>query len=152
MWAADYLAELHHRRQVTPRELPEWHYDERLAGVPRGAIRDGCDWPGSYHLYTESRDLRVARNVGLAALPPGPERSRGYAGCHSFAIAAGSRHREERRRSCGILTSFDAQLGEARRGAIPCRESALARSATKRPPWDRPRRAGGSCCPRPSTR
>src|SRR5262249_59878981 len=28
VWAADRLAELHHRRRVTPRELPSWHYDE----------------------------------------------------------------------------------------------------------------------------
>ena len=125
-WAADYLAELHHRRQVTPRELPAWHYDEISLAFREGRSAMVCDWPGSYHLYINPRTCAVAGRLGLAALPAGPAAIRaGYAGCHSFAIAAGSRHREEAAALLRYLTSFDAQLGEARRGAIPCRESAL---------------------------
>jgi multiple sugar transport system substrate-binding protein len=126
VWAANYLAELHHRRRVTPRELPEWHYDEISAAFREGRAAMVCDWPGSYHLYTNPETCAVWKRVGLAALPAGPAAIHaGYAGCHSFAIAAASRHRSEAAALLRHLTSFDAQVGEARRGAIPCRQSAL---------------------------
>lgn len=126
VWAADYLAELHHRRRVTPRELPDWHYDEISAAFREGRSAMVCDWPGSYHLYVNPETCAVHDRVGLAALPAGPAAIHaGYAGCHSFAIAATSRHRNEAGALLRHLTSFDAQVGEARRGAIPCRESAL---------------------------
>ena len=134
VWAADYLAELHHRRQVTPRELTAWHYDEISLAFREGRSAMVCDWPGSYHLYTSPRTCAVADRLGLAALPAGRAAIRaGYAGCHSFAIAAGSRHRDEAAALLRHLTSFDAQLGEARRGAIPCRESALRQVRAEAP-------------------
>src|SRR5213078_4061772 len=48
VWAADRLAELHHRRGLTPRELPAWHYDEVSASFRRGEAAMVCDWPGSH--------------------------------------------------------------------------------------------------------
>src|SRR5438034_787273 len=42
VWAADRIAELHHRRRVTPRELPSWHYDEISASFRRGGRRRVC--------------------------------------------------------------------------------------------------------------
>lgn len=126
VWAADYLADLHHRRQVTPRELPAWHYDEISLAFREGRTAMVCDWPGSYHLYTNPTTCAVAEHLGLAALPAGPAAIRaGYAGCHSFAIPAGARDRDHAAALLRHLTSFEAQLGEARTGAIPCRESAL---------------------------
>ncbi len=134
VWAADYLASLHHRRQVTPRGLPGWHYDEISVSFREGRSAMVCDWPGSYHLYTDYRSCAVAGRLGLAALPAGPAGIRAaYAGCHSFAIAAGSRHREDAAALLRHLTSFDAQLAEARRGAIPCRESALRKVRDETP-------------------
>jgi multiple sugar transport system substrate-binding protein len=66
--------------------------------------------------------------VGLAPLPAGPAGVRAaYAGCHSFAVAATASHREGAVALLRWLTSFEAQLGEARLGAIPCRASALRR-------------------------
>ena len=134
VWAADYLAELHHRRRVTPPELPSWHYDEISAVFREGRAAMVCDWPGSYHLYINPETCAVWDRVGLAALPTGPTGLRaGYAGCHSFAIAADSRKRHEAAALIRHLTSFDAQLGEARRGAIPCRDSALRRVIEEAP-------------------
>jgi multiple sugar transport system substrate-binding protein len=87
-----------------------------------------CDWPGSYHLYKDPASCRVWDRVALAPLPAGPTGIRaGYAGCHSFAIAATARNRPGAIALLRFLLSFEAQLGEARRGAIPCRASALAR-------------------------
>jgi multiple sugar transport system substrate-binding protein len=134
LWAADYLAGLHHRRRVTPSELPSWHYDEISAAFREGRAAMVCDWPGSYHLYVNPQTCVVWDRVGLAALPSGPAGLRaGYAGCHSFAIAADSRRREEAAAFIRHLTSFEAQLGEARRGAIPCRDSALRQVIAEAP-------------------
>jgi multiple sugar transport system substrate-binding protein len=126
-WAAMMLADLHHVRKVTPRNLPQWHYDEISAAFRAGQAAMVCDWPGSYHLYQDRSTCRVARAVALAPLPVGPAGiSAAYAGCHSFAIAADARNREGALALLKHFTSFDAQLAEARRGAIPCRASALA--------------------------
>ncbi|HXW07899.1 MAG TPA: extracellular solute-binding protein [Vicinamibacterales bacterium] len=128
VWAASTIAELHHVRAVTPRELPRWHYDEISAAFRAGEAAMVCDWPGSYHLYRSAATCRVPDHVGLAPLPAGPAGVRAaYAGCHSFAIPASAPNRSGAGRLLTFLTSFDAQLGEARRGAIPCRASALAR-------------------------
>jgi multiple sugar transport system substrate-binding protein len=127
-WAAAMIAELHHARRVTPRELPSWHYDEISASFREGHAAFVCDWPGSYHLYTNPATCVASSQVGLALLPRGPVGSRAaYAGCHSFALVRGSRNRCGGAQLLRFLTSFESQLGEARRGAIPCRASALQR-------------------------
>lgn len=127
-WAAAFLAELYQTRQVTPRELPAWHYDEISAAFREGRAVMVADWPGSFHLYGNPETCRVSEHVGLALLPAGPAGVRAaYAGCHSFAIPRTARNPEGGVALLRFLTSFDAQLGEARRGAIPCRASALQR-------------------------
>jgi multiple sugar transport system substrate-binding protein len=127
-WAAAMIAELHHARRVTPRNLSAWHYDEISASFRAGQAALVSDWPGSYHLYTNPATCTVSAHVGLALLPRGPAGARAaYAGCHSFAVPRSARNRQGALALLQFLTSFDAQLGEARRGAIPCRVSALAR-------------------------
>jgi multiple sugar transport system substrate-binding protein len=128
VWAASFIADLYQVRRVTPRALPDWHYDEISAVFRDGHAAMVCDWPGSYHLYRDPATCRVADRVGLALLPAGPSGvSAAYGGCHSFAIPRTSRNPRAGAELLRHLTSFDAQLGEARRGAIPCRSSALAR-------------------------
>ena len=128
VWAAAFLRDLHHVRQVTPRALPEWHYDEISAEFRAGRAAMVCDWPGSYHLYTSPETSVVADRFDLALLPAGPTGTRAaYSGCHSFAIPRTSRNPEGGAALLAYLTSFEAQLGEARLGAIPCRTSALER-------------------------
>jgi multiple sugar transport system substrate-binding protein len=128
VWAAAFLADLHHVRAVTPRSLPEWHYDEISAEFRAGRAAMVCDWPGSYHLYRAPATCQVWDRIGLAPLPAGPAGSRSaYAGCHSFAIPRSARNPEGGGALLRYLTSVEAQLGEARSGAIPCRKSALRR-------------------------
>ena len=125
-WAAAFIADLHHVRRVTPRELPSWHYDEISAAFRAGGAAMVCDWPGSFHLYKDPATCRVSAHVGLAPLPAGPAGVRAaYAGCHSFAVAANARNPEGAASLLRFLTSSESQLSEARRGAIPCRRSAL---------------------------
>lgn len=125
-WAAGTIADLHHVRKVTPPQLSAWHYDEISAAFRAGEAAMVCDWPGSYHLYKDSATCTVWDRVGLALLPAGPAGIRAaYAGCHSFAIVRNAQNPEGAARLLACLTSFDAQLGEARHGSIPCRASAL---------------------------
>lgn len=125
-WAAALIADLHGERRVTPRELPAWHYDEISAAFRSGRAAMVCDWPGSYHLYRTAVTCEVWDRTELAPLPAGPAGVRSaYGGCHSFAIARGARDREAAGALVAFLTSRNAQLAEARRGAIPCRVSAL---------------------------
>jgi multiple sugar transport system substrate-binding protein len=126
-WALEQIVELHLKRRVTPRGLASWHYDEISAAFRDGDAAMVTDWPGSYHLYRDPSSCRVADRIGLALLPLGPANVRAaYAGCHSFAIPRAAGNREGAVALLHHLTSFEAQLTEARRGAIPCRASALA--------------------------
>ena len=126
-WAVEQIVDLHHTRRVTPRDLANWHYDDISASFRAGDAAMVSDWPGSYHLYRDPARCAVADRVGLALLPAGPAgRRAAYAGCHSFAIPRAARQPAAAAALVGHLTSFDAQLGEARRGAIPCRASALS--------------------------
>jgi len=125
-WALDRIVDLHHVRRVTPRELASWHYDDISASFREGHAAMVADWPGSYHLYRDPDTCRVADRVQLALLPVGPAGIRAaYAGCHSFAVPRTAQNREVALALLRHLTSFEAQLGEARQGAIPCRASAL---------------------------
>jgi multiple sugar transport system substrate-binding protein len=127
-WAAEFIADLHETRRVTPRDLAAWHYDEISAVFREGRAAIVSDWPGSYHLYTNAETCRVADRVGLAPLPAGPAGLRAaYAGCHSFAIRRGAKNRDGALALLRFLTSLDSQLGEARSGAIPCHAGALRR-------------------------
>jgi multiple sugar transport system substrate-binding protein len=132
VWAAEQIAELHHRRRVTPESLPEWHYDEISASFRAGEAAMVCDWPGSHHLYSTPATCAVADRVALSPLPRGPAGVRAaYGGCHSFAVSATAPNVDGAWALLRCLTSPAAQLGEARRGAIPCRSSALAAIRTE---------------------
>jgi multiple sugar transport system substrate-binding protein len=126
VWAADRLAELHHRRHVTPPVLPEWHYDEVSAAFRRGEAAMVCDWPGGHYLYGDPRTCFAPEKVGVALLPQGfTGRRAAYGGCHSFAVARAARNREGAVALLRFFTSPEAQAAEARRGAVPVRQSAL---------------------------
>lgn len=126
VWAADQIVQLHHVRRTTPRDLDSWHYDEISASFRRGEAALVSDWPGSYHLYKDRTTCAVWDRMALALLPAGPSGQRAaYAGCHSFAIPRSARNRAGGAALLRFLTAFEQQLGEARRGAIPCRASAL---------------------------
>lgn len=128
VWAATFLADLYQTRRVTPRELPDWHYDEISLAFREGHAAMVCDWPGSYHLYQNPETCRVAGRVALALLPRGPAGVRAaYAGCHSFAIPRSSGNIEGGLALLHFLTSFEAQIAEARHGSIPCRATVLQR-------------------------
>jgi multiple sugar transport system substrate-binding protein len=127
-WAVTQIVDLHLTRRLTPRQLARWHYDDISSAFRAGDAAMVTDWPGSYHLYRRTATSRVVDRTGLALLPAGPAGVRAaYAGCHSFAIPRTTRQRDAAGALLRHLTRVQAQLGEARRGAIPCRAGALDR-------------------------
>ena len=125
-YAANLLAELHHRRRTTPEDLPRWHFDEVSAAFRRGEAAMVADWPGSDYLYADPGTSAVADRTGLARLPGGASgRRAAYAGCHSFAVPKAARNREGALALLHFFTSLESQVDEAGRGSLPVRHSAF---------------------------
>ena len=151
-YAADRLAELHHRRRTTPAALPRWHYDEVSASYRRGEAAMVSDWPGSDYLYAATEHSAVAERTGLARLPGGfGGRRAAYAGCHSFAIpASGAEPRGRLRSSCGSSRASSRSVDEARRGALPVRRSAFEAMRAEATPGRSARPSAWTCWRRPA--
>ena len=149
----DRSPNLHHVRRVTPRELPEWHYDEISAAFRDGRAAMVCDWPGSYHLYRDPATCRVADAVGPGAAARG-------AGGHSrrlcgMPLVRDSREREQSRGRHRLAAALHILRRAARRSANG-RDPVHAERAVEDSGRKRPRtpttRAAGSCWPTPSAR
>lgn len=122
-YALEWMVDLHHRRRITPAELPTWHYDEVTAAFGRGEAAMIADWPGADHLH---RSRQGQDDVALAPLPCGfTGRRAAYAGCHSFAITRAAADVPAAVAILRELTSTEARLDEAARGAFPVTHAAL---------------------------
>ena len=128
IWAAGLIADLHHHRRVTPRDLSGWHYDDDFRGVPLRRCRDGVRLAWELSPLSGSGHVRCCRTrrSRSSASGAGWDRS-SVRGLPFLRDSTGGGNRKGATALLHWLTSFDAQLGEARRGAIPCRASALAR-------------------------
>ena len=121
-WALGYLRDLHLTYQVTPRELPDWHFDE-VAGLFRaGRCAMVTDWPGGFGTMRDPVASRVANKLALALYPVGPTGQRWvYAGGFTFAIPTSVRDTEGALALLRFLVSEEAQWEEAQHGAISVR-------------------------------
>ncbi len=127
VWALDYLHDLHAVRQVTPPELPGWHFDEVSASFRNGSVAMIGDWPGYFSLHRDPETAVTAQAVAIDRYPVGPAGRRSvYAGSHSFAITRWCRDVPAAVAFLRALTGYEAQLFEARRGAFPGRSDVLA--------------------------
>ena len=80
-----------------------WHYDEISAAFREGRAAMVCDWPGSYHLYTDPATCRVADRVGPRTASRGPGRAARRL-CRVSFVRHPARRAEPRRRGwrcCG---------------------------------------------------
>ena len=121
-WALGYLRDLYLTYQVTPRELPDYHFDE-VAGLFRaGHCAMVTDWPGGFGTMRDPAASRVADKLALALYPVGPTGQRWvYAGGFTFAIPTSVRDMEGALALLRFLTSEEAQWEEAQHGAISVR-------------------------------
>lgn len=127
VWALGYLHELYAVRQVAPRNLPSWHFDEISASFREGSVAMIGDWPGYFSLHRDPETAVTAEVLAIDRYPVGPSGRRSvYSGSHSFAITQWCRDIPAAVELLRGLTSYDAQLSEARRGAFPARTDVLA--------------------------
>ena len=111
---------------VTPRELPDWHYDEISASFRAGDAAMVSDWPGSYHLYRRPGDVRRGRSrrarVAAGRASGHPRRL-----CR-LSLVCNSAHAPRTRADCRADRAPDvvrsaARRGPTRRHPVPCKRA-----------------------------
>jgi len=111
---------------LTPRELPEWHYDKIHECFRSGHAAMVGDWPGYYSLYRDPKISLVSDRLGLSPYPVGPAgKSLAYGGGHTFALTKRGVQKPEALELLLYLTAPEQQLGEARQGCVPVRHSVM---------------------------
>src|SRR3989454_12699322 len=127
-WALGFLHRLYAMEKVTPTERPEMRYDEASGIFREGRCAMVAAWPGRFHRYLNPLESRVRDRFDLALYPAGPSGQRWvYAGGHAFAVPTSVGNEEGAKALLNFLTSADAQLHEARHGALPVLKSVLGR-------------------------
>jgi multiple sugar transport system substrate-binding protein len=124
-WALGFLRACY-GEGLTPRELPEWHYDKVHDCFRSGHAAMLGDWPGYYSLYRDPKISAVHDRLGLRPYPVGPAgKSLAYGGGHTFALTKQGAPKPEALELLLHLTATDQQLGEARQGCVPVRRSVM---------------------------
>lgn len=124
-WALGFLRACY-AEGLTPRELPEWHYDKVHECFRDGHAAMVGDWPGYYSLYRDEKISAVHDCLGLAPYPIGPAgKSLSYGGGHTFALTKQGVTKPEALALLLYLTAPEQQLGEARQGCVPVRQSVM---------------------------
>jgi len=124
-WALRFLRACY-AEGLTPRELPDWHYDKVHEFFRSGhAVMIG-DWPGYYSLYRDAKISAVHDRLGLIPYPFGPSgKSLSYGGGHTFALTKQGAKKAEALQLLHYLTASEQQIGEARQGCVPVRHSVM---------------------------
>lgn len=124
-WALQFLRACY-AEGLTPRELPEWHYDKVHEYFRRGYAAMVGDWPGYYSLYRDAKISAVHDRLGLSPYPVGPAgKALSYGGSHTFALTKNGVNKPEALQLLLHVTAAEQQLGEARQGCVPVRRSVM---------------------------
>ncbi|HEY3026388.1 MAG TPA: extracellular solute-binding protein, partial [Pyrinomonadaceae bacterium] len=124
-WALQFLRASYAER-LTPRELPEWHYDKVHECFRGGHAAMVGDWPGFYSLYRDAKISAVHNRLGLSPYPIGPAgKSLSYGGGHTFALTKNGVNKRAALDLLLYLTAPEQQLREARQGCVPVRRSVM---------------------------
>ncbi|HXD30378.1 MAG TPA: extracellular solute-binding protein [Pyrinomonadaceae bacterium] len=124
-WALSLLREFY-QEGLTPRELPEWHYDKVHECFRAGHAVMVGDWPGYYSLYRNADISKVHDRFAVCSYPIGPAgTSLAYGGGHTFALTRKGINRPEAVNLLLHLTEFAQQMNEARQGCVPVRRSVM---------------------------
>ncbi len=124
-WALEFLR-ASYAEGLTPRELPEWHYDKVHECFRDGRAAMVGDWPGYYSLYRDAKISAVHNRLGLSPYPIGPAgETLSYGGGHTFALTKNGVNKTEALELLLYLTAPEQQLREARQGCVPVRRSVM---------------------------
>lgn len=140
-WALSFLRQCY-AEGLTPRELPDWHYDKVHECFRSGHAAMVGDWPGYYSLYRDEKISVVHDRFALTPYPSGPAgKSLAYGGGHTFALTNKGTHKPEAQQLLLYLTAPAQQLAEAARGCVPVRQSVMKRMQGEADATNRPRLA-----------
>jgi len=124
-WALQFLRACY-VEGLTPRQLPEWHYDKVHEFFRDGHAAMVGDWPGYYSLYCDAKISAVHNRLGLSTYPIGPAgKSLSYGGGHTFALTKTGVNKRAALELLLYLTAPEQQLREARQGCVPVRRSVM---------------------------
>jgi multiple sugar transport system substrate-binding protein len=139
-WALDLLRTMIAEDIASP-EIPNWHYDRVHEHFRDGKAAMVGDWPGYYGAYDDPSISKVADRFRVVPYPAGPSgTARAYGGGHTFALTKRGAQNPQALELLRLLTAAEQQLGEARRGSVPVRQSVMAQikaeaSAQERDRW-----------------
>jgi multiple sugar transport system substrate-binding protein len=120
--ALQLLRDLYLTYETTPRDLPNWHFDEVANAFRAGQVAMVTDWPGGFGAMRNPAMSKVADVLDLAMYPVGPTGERRvYAGGFTFAIPTSVKDLEGALKLLRFLTSEESQWHEAQNGAISVR-------------------------------
>lgn len=137
-WALKLLRTMLTESIAAP-EIPNWHYDRVHEQFRDGKAAMTGDWPGYYGAYFEPAS-QVADRFRVVPYPAGPSgKARTYGGGHTFALSQRGAQNPEAVELLRFLTAPEQQLGEARRGSVPVRQSVMAQVKAEATPTGRER-------------
>jgi len=124
-WALNLLRTFY-AEQITPPELPDWHYDKIHECFRSGQAAMVGDWPGYYSLYRNPEISKVHDRFAVSIYPIGPAgQSLAYGGGHTFALTQKGIKKPEALQLLMHLTNVEQQTREARQGCVPVRHSVM---------------------------
>jgi multiple sugar transport system substrate-binding protein len=124
-WALNLLRTFY-AEQITPPELPDWHYDKIHECFRSGRAAMVGDWPGYYSLYRNPEISKVHDRFAVSIYPIGPAgQSLAYGGGHTFALTQKGIKKPEALQLLMHLTNVEQQTREARQGCVPVRHSVM---------------------------
>ena len=124
-WALRLLRDLY-KEGLTPKEIPDWHYDKVHEHFRSGHAAMVGDWPGYYGLYKDPSVSMVHDRFAVGMYPTGPAgTSLAYGGGHTFALTRNGADKPAAVALLRFLTSPEQQLREGRNGCVPVRKSVM---------------------------
>jgi len=140
-WALQFLRACY-TEMLTPRELPDWHYDKVHECFRAGRAAMVGDWPGYYSLYRDPKISAVHDRLGLSPYPIGPAgKSLAYGGGHTFALTKQGAPKVDALKLLLYLTAAEHQISEASQGCVPVRRSVMKQMQDEASQEDRARLA-----------
>lgn len=120
--ALNFFVDLYQSGAV-PKGVPNYVWDDLGQGFASGNIALDLDWGGWAGFFNDPKNSKIAGNVGITRAPKGAAGIRtGWSGSHGFSITQRCDNLPAAMSFISALTSFDAQMSEAKSGLMPARE------------------------------
>lgn len=122
----DWFVDLY-KAGAVPKGSPNYVWDDLGNGFASGTVAFDLDWGGWASYFNDPKSSKIAGQVGIVRAPKGDSgRRTGWAGSHSFSMTVSCPEPQAAASLIMHLTSFDAQMLEAKKGLITSRKDVQA--------------------------